>query len=187
VRNAKRRGLNVTCEVAPHHFTLTDAAIGDYNTHAKMYPPLRAAQDRDAMIEGLLDGTVDCIATDHAPHAIHEKQQEFERAPNGILGLETALALAIRVLYQQHGMALPRALALLSSNPAKITGMDRQRGHLRGGATGGAVIFAPEKMWTYRASNSPSLSRNTPFDGWKLPCEIFAVVYRGEIYRGNPN
>ena len=183
VRDAKRRGLHVTCEVAPHHFTLSDAAVADYNTHAKMYPPLRAVQDRDAMIEGLLDGTVDCIATDHAPHAIHEKQQEFERAPNGILGLETALALSLHILHQQHGMALPRVLALLSANPAKIIGVDRKRGHLRPGALGGAVIFSPDAFWTYSANGSQSLSRNTPFDGWKLPGEIAAVVYGGAVHR----
>ena len=183
VRAAKRRGLHVTCEVAPHHFTLSDAAVADYNTHAKMYPPLRAVQDRDAMIEGLLDGTVDCIATDHAPHAIHEKQQEFERAPNGILGLETALGLTTRILHQQHGMALPRVLALLSANPAKIIGVDRKRGHLRPGALGGAVIFSPDAFWTYSANGSQSLSRNTPFDGWKLPGEIAAVVYGGAVHR----
>jgi dihydroorotase len=147
-----------------------------------MYPPLRAVQDRDAMIEGLLDGTVDAIATDHAPHAIHEKQQEFERAPNGILGLETALGLTVRVLHQQHGMALSRALALLSANPAKVLSLDRDRGHLRVGAIGGAVVFSLEKDWTYRTSEGKSLSHNTPFDGWKLPAPIVAVVCRGNLW-----
>ena len=103
IRAAKAEGLHVTCEVAPHHFTLTDEAIGDYDTNAKMNPPLRNEADRLAMIAGLMDGTVDCIATDHAPHALFEKEQEFERAPNGITGLETALGLALRVLHQGAG------------------------------------------------------------------------------------
>jgi dihydroorotase len=175
VREAKKQGLHVTCEVAPHHFVLTEAAVDGYNTHAKMYPPLRAELDRQAMIEGLLDGTIDCIATDHAPHAIHEKQQEFERAPNGILGLETALGLTLRVLVQQHGMALGQALALLTSNPAAVLGL-KQRGTLAKGSVGGAAVFAPDAEWTYSTANGKSKSVNTPFDGWKLPGLVKAVV-----------
>ncbi len=108
IRRAKAEGLHVTCEAAPHHFTLTDAAVGDFDTNAKMNPPLRAEADRQAVIAALLDGTVDCIATDHAPHASHEKEVEFERAANGITGLETALGLALRVLHREHGMPLAR-------------------------------------------------------------------------------
>jgi dihydroorotase len=175
VREAKKQGLNVTCEVAPHHFVLTEAAVGDYNTHAKMYPPLRAEQDRQAMIEGLLDGTVDCIATDHAPHAIHEKQQEFERAPNGILGLETALGLTLRTLVQQHGMSLTKALALLTCNPAAAVGL-KARGTLAKGSVGGAVVFAPDAKWTYSTAEGKSKSVNSPFDGWKLPGRVAAVI-----------
>lgn len=181
VRRAKSDGLPVTCEVAPHHFTLGESAVEDYNTHAKMYPPLRSEQDRQAMIEGLVDGTVDAIATDHAPHAIHEKQQEFERAPNGILGLETALALAVQVLHYQHGLPLPRILALLSAHPARIIQREHERGHLRVGAAGGAVIFAPADKWTYHADHGASLSRNSPFNGWELPARIHAVVSLGKV------
>jgi dihydroorotase len=180
VRRAKKRGLRVTCEVAPHHFTLTDAAVGDYNTHAKMYPPLRAEQDRDAMIEGLLDGTVDCIATDHAPHAIHEKQEEFDRAPNGILGLETALGLTMRVLHAEHGMSLSKALALLTSGPAAVMGWSN-RGHLAKGARADVVVFAPDASWTYSAESGHSRSRNTPFDGWKLPARVRATIVGGVV------
>ena len=110
VRQARRNGLRVTCEVAPHHFLLTDEHVGLYNTHAKMNPPLRSAADRDAMIEGILDGVVDAIATDHAPHAMHEKEVEFELAPNGITGLETALGLCLRWLHREWKHAAgPRA------------------------------------------------------------------------------
>ena len=113
VRGARRSGLRVTCEVTPHHFVLTEDAVGEFDTHAKMNPPLRSADDRDAMIEGLLDGTIDAIATDHAPHAAHEKEQEFERAPNGITGLETSLGLSLSVLHRRHGMPLPQVIAQL--------------------------------------------------------------------------
>ena len=123
IRAAKAEGLQVTCEVAPHHFTLTDEAIGDYDTNAKMNPPLRAEVDRLAVIAALLDGTVDCIATDHAPHAVHEKEQEFERAPNGITGLETALGLALRVLHKGQGMSIARVVELMSARPAGIVGL----------------------------------------------------------------
>ena len=124
IRAAKREGLHVTCEVAPHHFTLTDEAIGDYDTHAKMNPPLRVEADRAAMVAALVDGTADCIATDHAPHAAHEKEQEFERAPNGITGLETALGLALRVLHRGQGLSLSRMISLMSTAPAEhyVTG-----------------------------------------------------------------
>ena len=122
----------MTCEAAPHHFTLTDDAIGDYNTNAKMNPPLRADADRRAVVAALLDGTVDCIATDHAPHASWEKEVEFERAPNGITGLETALGLALRVLHREHGMPLARVMALMSAQPAGVIGL-RDHGSLRVG------------------------------------------------------
>src|SRR6266576_3943158 len=133
IREAKAAGLHVTCEVAPHHFTLTDEAIGDYDTNAKMNPPLRAEVDRMAMIAGLLDGTVDCIATDHAPHALFEKEQEFERAPNGITGLETALGLTLRVLQKGQGMTVSGVIGLMSAHPAKILSLEG-RGTLKLGS-----------------------------------------------------
>jgi dihydroorotase len=169
VRAAKKRGLPVTCEVAPHHFTLTHHAVGRHNTHAKMYPPLRTASDVSALIDGLLDGTVDCIATDHAPHSIHEKEQEFDRAPNGITGLETALGLTLGVLHRQHGLSLSKSLALLTSRPAAIVGLEKDRGHLAVGARADILIFDPAADETFLAANSRSLSRNSPFDGWPLP------------------
>jgi len=180
VRRAKQKGLHVTCEVAPHHFALTEEAIADYDTHAKMNPPLRAGSDRAALIAGLLDGTVDAIATDHAPHAIHEKEQEFERAPNGIIGLETALGLALQVLHFQHGMALPRVIALLSSQPARLLALEH-RGSLAVGCPADVVLFGANEDWRVEAEQSKSRSRNTPFDGWVLPGRVHITLCGGEI------
>src|SRR5271157_3229918 len=140
VRRARRNGLRVTCEVAPHHFVLNEEAIGNYDTHAKMNPPLRAEIDRVAMIEGIIDGSIDCIATDHAPHAAHEKEQEFERAPNGITGLESALGLCLRWLHHEWKLPLGRVLSLLSAQPAALLNL-KGRGTLTVGSNADAVIF----------------------------------------------
>ena len=185
VRAARKSGLHVTCEVTPHHFVLTEEAVGEYDTHAKMNPPLRTAADRDAMIEGLLDGTVDCIATDHAPHATHEKEQEFERAPNGITGLETSLGLSLSVLHRQHGMPLAQVFALLSARPAAILGL--AAGTLAVGASADLVLLAPETEWRFRASASRSRSRNTPFDGWSLPGKVQLTMRAGQVVYGEPS
>jgi dihydroorotase len=182
VRAARQSGLHVTCEVTPHHFVLTEAAVGEYDTHAKMNPPLRTAEDRDAMIEGLLDGTIDCIATDHAPHAAHEKEQEFERAPNGITGLETSLGLSLAVLYRQHAMPLPQLFALLSARPAAVLGL--AAGTLAVGASADVVLLAPETEWAFRASESRSRSRNSPFEGWSLPGKVHLVMRAGHVIHG---
>ena len=184
VKKARRNGLHVTCEVAPHHFTLTEDAVGDYNTNAKMNPPLRSQLDREAMIAGLLDGSVDAIATDHAPHAAHEKEQEFERAPNGITGLETALGLSLRLLHEQHGMPLSRIVALLSAQPANVLAL-KGRGTLALGAFADVVLFNAREEWTFAARDSKSKGRNTPFDGWKLPGRIKLTISEGRIvHRG---
>ena len=164
VRQARRNGLRVTCEVAPHHFLLTEEHVGMYDTNAKMNPPLRSAADRDAMIEAILDGVVDAIATDHAPHAVHEKEVEFERAPNGITGLETALGLCLRWLHQEWKMPLGRVLSLLSAQPAGLLGL-KGRGTLAVGSFADVVVFDPKAEWIYRAVETKSKSRNTPFDG----------------------
>jgi dihydroorotase len=179
VRAARKSGLHVTCEVTPHHFVLTEEAVGEYDTHAKMNPPLRSASDRDAMIEGLLDGTIDSIATDHAPHSAHEKEQEFERAPNGITGLETSLGLSLAVLHRQHSMPLAQVLALLSARPAAVLGL--RAGTLAVGAGADVVLFAAETEWSFRASESRSRSRNTPFDGWSLPGKVHLTMRAGRI------
>jgi dihydroorotase len=183
IRAAKSEGLNVTCEVTPHHFTLTDEAVGDYNSNAKMNPPLRAEGDRLAMIAGLVDGTVDCIATDHAPHASHEKEQEFERAPNGITGLETALGLALRVLHREHGLPLSRIVALMSTNPASILGL-AGRGSLGVGHIADIVLFDAGVEWKFDAQSSRSKSKNTPFDGSSMLGQVKATICEGRfVYR----
>jgi dihydroorotase len=185
VRRARRNGLRVTCEVAPHHFLLTEEAIGNYDTNAKMNPPLRAESDRDAMLAGIMDGTVDAIATDHAPHAAHEKQQEFERAPNGITGLETALGLSLSWLYKVHKMSLMRVISLLSTQPAAVLAL-KGRGSLAVGSFADVVIFDPAAEWVFEAKQSRSKSKNTPFDGWKMLGKVHLTISEGRIaYRAN--
>ncbi len=183
IRRAKADGLHVTCEVAPHHFTLTDEAVGHFNTNAKMNPPLRSKDDRQALLQGLADGTVDCLATDHAPHARYEKEIEFERAPNGITGLETALGLALRVLHREHGIPLSRIVELMSTNPARI-GKLSQAGTLAPGAWADLTLFDPAHEWTFDASASLSRSRNTPFDGAAMLGKVQATFVAGT--RVNP-
>ena len=184
IQRAKADGLHVTCEAAPHHFTLTDEAVGDFDTHAKMNPPLRAETDRQAVIAGLLDGTVDCIATDHAPHAAHEKEVEFERAPNGITGLETALGLALRVLGQENGMPLGRVVELMSHRPAEIAGL-AGRGSLGVGATADVVVFDAVQDWVFDGAKARSKSRNTPFHGAAMVGQVVATLCGGRVvFRG---
>ena len=180
VRKAKRNGLRVTCEVAPHHFALNENAVGDYDTNAKMNPPLRSEADRRAMVEGLLDGSIDCIATDHAPHALHEKQQEFERAPNGIIGLESALGLSIDLLHRQHKVSLSRLITLLSAQPANLLSL-RGRGTLTAGSFADVALIDATATWTFRASSAKSKSRNTPFEGRAMTGRVKVTIGEGRI------
>jgi dihydroorotase len=180
VRKARRNGLHVTCEVAPHHFLLTEEAIGSFNTNAKMNPPLRSQADLDAMLQGLLDGVVDCIATDHAPHAAHEKEQEFERAPNGITGLETALGLSLSLFHKHHRLPIGRVISLLSTQPAAVLAL-KGRGTLAVGSFADVVVFDPKKEWIFRAAASKSKSKNTPFDGWTMLGEVRWTISEGKI------
>jgi dihydroorotase len=177
---AKHEGLHITCEVAPHHFTLTDEAVGDYDTHAKMNPPLRGETDRAAMVAALVDGTADCIATDHAPHAAYEKEQEFERAPNGITGLETALGLALRVLHRGQGLSLSRIILLMSTAPAEIVAL-AGRGALAVGHFADVVVFDAGAEWRYDAKATRSKSRNTPFDGAEMLGRVKATICEGRV------
>jgi dihydroorotase len=180
VKRARRNGLHVTCEVAPHHFVLNEEAVAEYNTHAKMNPPLRSEADREAMLAGIIEGSVDAIATDHAPHAAHEKEQEFERAPNGITGLETALGLTMAILHGKHKLPLSRLIALLSTQPAAVLNL-KGRGTLAMGSFADIVLFDPKKQWTFQASASRSKSKNTPFDGWTMLGKVTATISEGRV------
>src|SRR5271166_5087717 len=180
VRRAKKARLHVTAEVTPHHFTLVDENVGDFNTNYKMNPPLRSIADRDALVQGIIDGTIDAIATDHAPHAFHEKQVEFERAAFGITGLETALPIALTVLHHHFKLPLRRIIELMSTNPAKLFRLTG-RGTLAKGAHADVTIFDPRKKWTFDASQSLSKSKNTPFNGWNFTGRAVATIVGGEL------
>jgi len=180
VRRGKRNRARVSCEVTPHHFALSDSDVRDYDTNFKMNPPLRSAADREALLVALADGTVDAIATDHAPHAPHEKIIEFERAAFGITGLETALGLAITILHLRQKISLVRIVELFTSGPARVFDL-RGRGTLLRASHADVTIFDPKKRWTFDAAKSRSKSRNTPFDGWQLTGKVVATIVEGRI------
>jgi dihydroorotase len=182
VRAGKERGVRVTCEVAPHHFTLTDDALDgpiQYDTNLKMNPPLREAADRDAMLEGIADGTVDAIATDHAPHHTDEKMVEFDRAPFGITGLETAVPLVFDRLVHAGRITVSRAIELLSTNPARV--LNLPGGTLTVGAPADIVVIDPDRRVTVDASRHVSKSKNTPFNGWELRGAVAYTLVGGRI------
>lgn len=179
IRWAKERGAPVTAETCPHYFALTDEACMGYNTNAKMNPPLRTQADCDAIVEGLLDGTIDAIATDHAPHATHEKAQEFALAPFGIVGLETAFALSFTELVSSGRMRLSALIEKMSCQPAKILGLPG--GTLAPGAPADIALFDLKRKWTVRASEFRSKSRNTPFEGWELTGKPVLTMVGGRI------
>jgi dihydroorotase len=172
--------VRVTCEVTPHHFALIDEDVDDYNTNFKMNPPLRSRFDREALLAGLADGSIDCVATDHAPHTANEKNQEFDHAPFGITGLETALGLCISILHVRHKVPLQRIVELLSTNPARVVGL-AARGTLARGSHADVAVFDPARKWTYRAADSRSKSKNSPFDGWLLQGKVVATVVGGVV------
>lgn len=180
IREAKAQGLHVSCEAAPHHFALTDEAVGDFDTNCKMNPPLRSEADRQAVLAALLDGTVDCIATDHAPHARHEKEVEFERAPNGITGIETSLGLSLRILHREHGMSVSRVMALMSTAPAQLVSLT-EAGSLAVGKWADLVIFDPAAEWPFVSAAALSKSKNSPFDGAKMLGKIKATIVGGSV------
>jgi dihydroorotase len=187
VRKGKEAGVRVTCEVAPHHFTLTDESLGSpipYDTNTKMNPPLREAADRDAMLSGIADGSVDVIATDHAPHHYDEKNVEFDRAPFGIVGLETAVSLSLDRLVHTGLIRLPRLIELLSANPARILGI--AGGSLSAGAPADITVIAPDHRVRIDASRLRSRSKNTPFDGWELRGGVAATFVGGRPVFVNP-
>jgi len=178
IRQAKEEGLAVTAEVTPHHFTLTEEAVEGYNTNAKMAPPLRVAEDIRALKEGLRDGTIDAIATDHAPHHRDEKEVEFDQAASGIVGLETALPLTLR-LVDAGVLSLSEALRKLTVNPARILGLPY--GTLSVGTPADVVIFDPARRWRVEAEKLRSKSRNTPFNGWELTGKVVLTLINGRV------
>lgn len=180
VRRAKENGLPVSCEVTPHHWTLTDAAVEGYDTNTKMNPPLRSSEHVEAIIEALRDGTIDAIATDHAPHHADEKSLEYDHAPFGITGLETAVGLALDRLVHQGVINLERLVEVCAVNPARIFNL-ADRGTLRPGAWGDVTILDPDLEWTFDSSRAKSKSRNTPFDGWTMQGAAVATVVGGRI------
>jgi dihydroorotase len=179
VRRAKARGIAVTAEASPHHFTLTDECLRHFDSNYKMSPPLRTAADVEAILEGLADGTIDCIATDHAPHAVEKKMLELDRAPFGILGLETAVGLSITRLIVPGRIDWSRLVAAMSTLPAKILGIDR--GTLCVGAIGDVTVIDPNMPWEVDASTFRSKSVNTPFHGWQLTGRAVATIVGGRI------
>lgn len=187
VRQGKARGVKVTCEVAPHHFTLTDEWLARplaYDTNVKMNPPLREARDRDAMLAGIADGSVDVIATDHAPHHYDEKQVEFDRAPFGIVGLETAVPLALDRLVHAGLIGIGRLIELLSINPARILGV--RGGTLAPGSPADVTVLAPDVRVTVDRAQLHSKSKNTPFDGWTFRGGVAATIVDGRVVYSNP-
>ncbi|MEK6618996.1 MAG: dihydroorotase [Nitrospirota bacterium] len=183
VREAKSRGIRVTAEVCPHHFSLTEEAVRGFNTHAKMSPPLRTWRDVQAVKDGLRDGTIDVIATDHAPHAVQDKQQQFAAAPNGIVGLETALPLTL-ALVDEGVLSLESAVAKLTCEPARAFGLPK--GSLAPGADADVVVVDTEESWEVDPARFRSKSRNTPFAGWKVKGRVRTTLVAGRVvYEGH--
>jgi dihydroorotase len=184
VREAKRKGLPVTCEVTPHHLALTDEAVVGYETNTKMNPPLRTVEDREALIEAVVDGTIDAIATDHAPHHRDEKMLEYDQAPFGVIGMETALGVVLKELYHSGKVSLPRVIEMLTIGAAKVFSISR--GTLEKGAIADVTIFDPQMEWTVDPLKFKSKSRNTPFANWQLRGKVLATFVGGrEVFRAD--
>ncbi|MEW6096748.1 MAG: dihydroorotase [bacterium] len=179
VREAKKRGVKVTCEVTPHHFTLTDEAVLSLNPNTKMKPPLRSQEDIEAIKEGLQDGTIDVIASDHAPHTLEEKAQEYKLAPFGVIGLETTLGLVISQLVNKGILSLSEAMAKLTINPANVLNLDV--GELKAGKRADITIIDLNKEWTVDVNKFESKARNCPFDGWKLQGKADMTIVGGKV------
>ena len=179
VRMAKARGVRVTAEACPHHFTLTDEALRGFDSNYKMSPPLRTAADVEAIIAGIVDGTIDCIATDHAPHAPEKKMLELDRAPFGIIGLETAVGLSVTRLVATGRIGWPRLIEAMSTLPARILGVDR--GTLRPGAVADITVIDPNLSWKVDVKSFQSKSVNSPFDGWTLQGRAVATIVAGRV------
>lgn len=183
VRKGKENGINVTAEVAPHHFSLTDDSLKTYNTNYKMNPPLRTAEDVAAIIKGLVDGTIDCIASDHAPHAPEEKELEFEYAPNGILGLETQIGIAFTELYHKKHLTIEQLIEKFSINPRKILNIKVPK--IEVGELANLTIFDPNEVWTVEVNKFKSISKNSPFDKKLLSGRAKAAINNKQIFIGD--
>ena len=179
IRRAKSRGVPVTAEVTPHHLALTEAALSGYDPSFKMNPPLRTEEDRRALIAGLRDGTLDCVATDHAPHTDYEKDKEFDFAPFGIIGLETALPVVLDVLLRRGKFVLPEVIALLTHKPAGV--LKLPAGSLAEGAVADVTIFDPDESWRYDARAGFSKSANSPWHGKTLTGRVKTTIVGGRI------
>ena len=179
VREGKRRGINVTAEACPHHFTLTDDLLRTFDSNFKMNPPLRTWADVEAVIGGLNDGTIDVLATDHAPHAPEKKMRELDQAPFGIVGLETLIPLVVKGLIEPGHLGWPEVVRYLTVNPAKLLGIEK--GTLKPGADADVTIIDPEARWTVDPSRFLSKSRNTPFGGWEVRGRAHTVIVHGEV------
>jgi dihydroorotase len=179
VKFAKAKGLPITCEVCPHHFAISDADVKAYDANYKMKPPLRACCDVDAAVEGIGDGTVDALATDHAPHPGSEKMQEFEKCPFGILGFETAVGLTFQKLVHPGKISLTKMIELYTTGPDRVLRLDR--GTLRVGARADVTMLDPQRRWTYDVNHSPSRSRNSPFHGVEFVGGPVATIVNGAI------
>ncbi len=180
IREAKSRGLTVSCEATPHHFSLTDEAVETHGTMAKMCPPLRAQSDVDAIIEGLRDGTIDCIATDHAPHATHDKETDMVSAAMGIIGLETAIALGLTHLVNAGHLTLSQYIERCSVNPRKLLGLPKIQ--IKEGERANLTIFDPNKKWRFSEKDIHSKSRNTPFIGKEFMGKVFGAINNGKAH-----
>ncbi len=180
VRQAKKKGLRVTAEVAPHHFTLTDEAVKSYDTNTKMNPPLRTKSDLDAMIEGLKDGTIDCIASDHAPHSLEEKEMEFQYAPNGIVGLETQVGLTLSELYHKKHLSIEQVIEKLSINPRKILNIPVPQ--IKEGEVANLTIIDTDLVWTVDIKKFKSKCKNSPFDKRLLTGKAIASINKGKMF-----
>ncbi len=181
IKEAKQRGLRVSCEVTPHHLSFTDEVLVSYDTNFKMNPPLRTNEDVQALYAGLKDGTIDCIASDHAPHALHEKEVEFEKAPNGIVGLETSLAVCLDVLVHKGIISLDTLIEKMSVNPRRILKLNEIK--IAEGEQANLTIFAPDEEWIVNKKIFLSKSKNTPYDGVKLKGKAKYVINNNRIHK----
>lgn len=179
IRRAKARGIRMTAETAPHYLLLTDEAVEGFDPSTKMNPPLRSGKDREALIEAVVDGTIDCLATDHAPHTDIEKDSDFDSAPFGIVGLETALGIYIKALVEPKHLSLPELILRLTVNPLGVLGL--KGGTLEAGAPADVTVFDPGRRWTVRADEFASMGRNTPFEGWELPGQVLLTILGGRV------